>query len=211
MKTNLTSQRKQLKKIYAPFGKLFGKLGLSPNLMTLISLILGLAAAYSYFYAKIIPALILILISGLFDLWDGVIAVEFNKATKFGSVFDWMADKAVDAFVLGAVGLAFAGPLIALLAVTSSLLHSFIKPTVYCEIGSVKKAQGKINDPLEGVGIFGRPETVITLIFFSILHLFSIPYLNLATGIVIIASLSTISLLIRIFYLYRKYRKVSDL
>ena len=50
------------------------------------------------------------------------------------------------------------------LAMTGSLMNTFIKPVVYAEIGYREKVEGKIDDPLEGVGFFGRPETFLVLI-----------------------------------------------
>ena len=43
-------------------------------------------------------------------------------------------------------------------------MNTFIKPVVYAEIGYREKVEGKIDDPLEGVGFFGRPETFLVLI-----------------------------------------------
>ena len=49
-------------------------------------------------------------------------------------------------------------------AIIGSLMNTFIKPVVYAEIGYKAKVEGKIDDPLEGVGFFGRPETFLVLI-----------------------------------------------
>ncbi|MCX8075457.1 MAG: CDP-alcohol phosphatidyltransferase family protein, partial [Aquificaceae bacterium] len=127
-----------------------------------------------------------------------------DKASKFGAIFDWLADKWVDGFVLGAVGYVYAGPLTAITVVTSSMLHSFIKPVVYAEVGYEERVKGKIKDPLEGVGFFGRPETHITLVIFAILERVGSP-LGLEFGIKLIAVLTMASLMLRIIYLYKHY------
>ncbi len=49
-------------------------------------------------------------------------------------------------------------------AVLGSFMNTFIKPVTYAEIGCEEKSSGKIGDPLEGVGFFGRPETLVVLI-----------------------------------------------
>ena len=201
---NLTSRRESLKKLYVPLGLAIARTGIHPNLITLISLFLGTMAAYFFYHGKVLTAVGLFALSGLFDLVDGVVARETEKASKFGAVFDWIADKWVDGLVLGAVGFAFASPSVAVMAVTLSMLHSFIKPVAYAEIGFSERVKGKIVDPLEGVGFFGRPETHITLIAFALLERSPFP-LGLNFGIKLIVVLTLISLMLRILYLYKNY------
>ncbi len=201
---NLTKKRESLRKVYQPVGVALYRLHLPPNFITLLSVALGMASAYAFYHGKFLTAASLLLLSGLFDLADGMVARLSDKASKFGAVFDWLADKWVDGFVLGTVGYFYAGPLTAITVVTASMLHSFIKPVVYAEIGYEEKVKGKIKDPLEGVGFFGRPETHITLIIFTILERFNAP-LGLEFGIKLIAVLTMASLLLRILYLYKHY------
>ncbi len=201
---NLTSKRENLKRLYVPIGLAIARRGIHPNLITLISLFLGTVAAYFFYQEKVLTAVGFFVLSGLFDLVDGIVARETDRTSKFGAVFDWIADKWVDGFVLGAVGFAFASPFVAVTAVTVSMLHSFIKPVTYAEIGFASRVKGKIQDPLEGVGFFGRPETHITLIVFALLERAHFP-LGLEFGIKLIALLSLISLLMRVIYLYKHY------
>lgn len=201
---NLTSKRENLKKLYVPLGLALARTGIHPNLITLISLFLGTLSAYFFYHEKVLTATGFLVLSGLFDLMDGVVARETERASKFGAVFDWIADKWVDGFVLGAVGFAFASPFVAVTAVTVSMLHSFIKPVAYAEIGFSERVKGKILDPLEGVGFFGRPETHITLIIFALLERAHFP-LGLNFGIKLIALLTLFSLLTRVIYLYKNY------
>jgi len=203
---NLTSKRENLKKLYVPIGVAFARAGIHPNLITLISLFLGTMSAYFFYKEKVLTAVGLLILSGLFDLIDGVVARETDRASKFGAVFDWIADKWVDGFVLGAVGFAFASPFVAVTAVVVSMLHSFIKPVAYAEIGYSERVKGKIKDPLEGVGFFGRPETHLTLIAFALLERAHFP-LGLEFGIKLIALLTLLSLLLRVIYLYKHYGK----
>ncbi len=201
---NLTNKRDTLKKLYMPLGIAIARTGIHPNLITLLSLFLGTLSAYFFYHQKILTAVGFLVLSGLFDLVDGTVARERDKASKFGAVFDWLADKWVDGFVLGAVGFAFASPFTAVTAVTVSMLHSFIKPTAYAEIGYSERVKGKIRDPLEGIGFFGRPETHITLIAFALMERAGMP-VGLGLGIKIITVLTLASLLVRVIYLYKNY------
>ncbi len=206
---NLTEKRESLKRFYLPLAYVFYKLKTPPNFITLLSLLTGTASALAYYYDNLLTALLLLLLSGLFDLIDGAVARFMERPTKFGAVFDWIADKWVDGLILGTIGYIYAGPTWATFAITLSLLHSFIKPVVYSEIGFEVKIKGKIFDPLEGVGFFGRPETHLALAIFTILEK---AHFNtgLAFGLKLITILTALSLLQRIFYLYKKFGKVED-
>ena len=149
------------------------------------------------------------LLSALFDLIDGSIARQTNSHTNFGAVFDWIVDKYVDALVILGVGLSgitiisgflpvppIADFAIIGLAMTGSLMNTFIKPVVYAEIGYREKVEGKIDDPLEGVGFFGRPETFLVLILGGVTGFIWV-------SVIIIAACTNLSAIQRILYLYK--------
>jgi phosphatidylglycerophosphate synthase len=205
---NLTSKREILKKIYEPFGLSLAYLNIPPNAITLLSIVAGTLAAYAFYTHHVLTGAVLLLISGLLDLADGIVARHNDKATKFGAVLDWLADKFVDGLVLGAVAVAYANPWVAIVLITVNMLHTFIKPVAYAEIGFSQREKGKIWDPLEGVGFFGRPETHIALVFFAILERFVNGSLTL--GVYFITIMTTLSLLQRIFYLYKRFGNKLD-
>ncbi len=206
---NLTSKRKSIKKIYEPIGILFAKTHITPNIITIISVMVGIFSAISFYNHKPLMGALLLFMSGFFDLMDGVVARETDKASKFGAVFDWLADKIVDGVVLFSIGLAYSTPALTIIAVIGTMLHTFIKPVAYAEIGFANREKGKIDDPLEGIGFFGRPETLLAIILFSIFEHFHI-FGGLQTGFTIITALIILSLLQRIIYLYIKYNKDYD-
>ncbi len=203
---NLTNKREELKKVYTPIGLAVARMGVPPNLITLLSLFLGTLSAYFFYSEKLLMGISFLFLSGLFDLLDGVVARTNERASKFGAVFDWLADKWVDGMVLGAIGFVYGSPFIAITVVTVSMLHSFIKPVVYSEIGFSERVKGKIKDPLEGVGFFGRPETHITVMAFALLERVHFP-VGLEFGIKLITVLTLASLILRVLYLYKHYSK----
>jgi len=205
---NLTSKREFLKRIYEPLGLSLAYLHLPPNAITLLSIVAGVLSAYAFYTHHVLTGALLLVISGLFDLADGVVARHTDKATKFGAVLDWLADKFVDGLVLGAVAAAYANAWVAIVLVTVNMLHTFIKPVVYAEIGFSQREKGKIWDPLEGVGFFGRPETHLALVVFAVLERFFEGALTF--GVYFIMLLSTLSLLQRIYYLYTRFGKDYD-
>ncbi len=206
---NITSKRKTLKKLYEPIGILLVKTHITPNIITIISVLLGVLSAVFFYHKMPLAGATLLFMSGFMDLMDGVVARETEKASKFGAVFDWLADKFVDGLVLFFIGITYSTPVLTALTVVMNMLHTFIKPVAYAEIGFSNREKGKIDDPLEGIGFFGRPETMLTIILFAIFERFGI-FGGLQTGYIIIATLTFLSLSQRIIYLYIKYNKDYD-
>jgi archaetidylinositol phosphate synthase len=198
---NITKYRDRLIRYIDPIARVFAKVGLTPNQLTFISLLFGGAAALLYAFGHVYLGAGMLFLSGLFDFIDGGVARMNGKSSAFGAAIDWIVDKYVDCLVL--IGIAFsslADPRIVAIAVFGSMMNTFIKPVTYAEIGFDKKEDGKIKDPLEGVGIFGRPETAITLI---VLSLFNQVY----WAVVIVAVMTNFSALQRIIYLYMHVRE----
>lgn len=208
---NITSLRHKLTGWANPIVWFFVKTGFTPNQITLLSLFFGIGAAICYFCQSFLVGSILLLISGVLDLTDGSVARITKKKSDFGAISDWIVDKYVDGIVLLAIGLSgipiisqFTGfaptadMFVAGAAVIGSIMNTFIKPVTYAEIGYTCKEDGKISDPLEGVGFFGRPETIIALIFFGI-----IGYIWIA--VIIVAICTNLSALQRIVYLWKKH------
>lgn len=182
---------------------------ITPNFITVLSMMFGVSAAVLFFREKPLLGAMFVFMSGFFDLLDGIVAREKERASKFGAVFDWLADKFVDGFLLFFIGITYSTPYLTAIAVTVNMLHTFIKPVAYAEIGFSSREKGKIDDPLEGVGFFGRPETLLMIMVFSVFEHFKV-FGGLEAGFILITALSTLSLLQRIVYLYVKYNKDYD-
>lgn len=211
---NITSIRHKLTGWLDPFILLLSKTGITPNQITFLSLLFGLAAAGCYLTTHFIIGSILLAVSGILDLTDGSVARLTNKKSDFGAIIDWIVDKYVDGIVLFAVGLScfFSIPAylagfdiaqivyvgVAGFAVIGSLMNTFIKPVTYAETGYSAKEDGKISDPLEGVGFFGRPETMLFLIAGGLFGFIWI-------AVLIIAVCTNLSALQRIWYLWKRH------
>jgi archaetidylinositol phosphate synthase len=207
---NITALRPKLARYIDPIAEMFVNLGITPNQISVLSLVAGLLCALLYFRQHFVIGSLLLFISALLDLVDGSVARKMNRQTDFGAVFDWITDKYVDAFVL--LGIGFSGiPIISrftplppvadfgvvALAVVGSFMNTFIKPVVYAEIGYQERVEGKIDDPLEGVGFFGRPETVLVLLIGGFTGLIWL-------SVIIIAVCTNLSAIQRILYLYKR-------
>ena len=70
----------------------YKKLGLTPNGITTISLILGLSTSYFAYNDKYIIAAITWLLAYYFDCADGKMARKFKMTSKFGDLYDHVSD-----------------------------------------------------------------------------------------------------------------------
>lgn len=206
---NLTKYREQLLCWIDPVARAFARLGLTPNQITLLSTLFGAGAGVLFALGQAFPAGAALIASGLLDYIDGGVARISGRTSRFGAAIDWVADKYVDGFVLIGIGIGgFVDMRLAAVAVFGSLINTFIKPVVYAEIGFAKKEDGKILDPLEGIGIFGRPETIILILICSALSGFTFyGYGALAIAVGIVAVGTNLSALQRVWYLYRNRDK----
>ncbi|MDD3406553.1 MAG: CDP-alcohol phosphatidyltransferase family protein [Methanomicrobium sp.] len=210
---NITALRPKFIGCLEPVAGIFIRLGFTPNMISVMSLIAGLITAYLFFTRNFALGAVFLLISAVLDLVDGTVARKTGRESKFGAVFDWIVDKYVDSLVLLGIGLsgaAIISPYISIagvngyiidfavvsLAIIGSLMNTFIKPVTYAEVGFEKREDGKIDDPLERVGFFGRPETILFLVLGGLSGL-------IAPAVVIIAVCTNLSAIQRIIYLYR--------
>ncbi|HSA38969.1 MAG TPA: CDP-alcohol phosphatidyltransferase family protein [Methanoregula sp.] len=206
---NITALRPRFIRYLEPVAELFVRFRITPNQISLFALIAGGVCAVLFFWREFLLGSLALLVSAIFDLIDGSVARKTNAHTNFGAVFDWIVDKYVDAIVLLGIGLASI-PIVSQLlpvppladfavvaaAIIGSLMNTFIKPVVYAEIGYREKVEGKIDDPLEGVGFFGRPETFLVLILGGVFGF-------IWASVIIIAVCTNLSAIQRIIYLYK--------
>ena len=208
---NLTSFRHRLTRYIEPVADIFIKLHINPNVITGLSILAGICAGVLIIWHSFLLGSIVLFLSAVLDLVDGSVARRMGKETKFGAVFDWVADKFVDCFVLLCIG--FSGiPIISMYlpvpaladfgvvacAIIGSMMNTFIKPVTYAEIGFEERVDGKICDPLEGVGFFGRPETILFLCLGGALG-------YIWVSVILIALCTNLSALQRIIYLYKRF------
>ena len=64
-----------------------------PNMLTYIRFLLIVPFVYYFLQENYIPAAVCIVVSGLTDCFDGMIARKFNQVTSLGKILDPIADK----------------------------------------------------------------------------------------------------------------------
>lgn len=82
-----------LDKIETPIVTFLHKLKISPNLLSVFGLILGIIAAVFIALDDLILAALFLLTGAIADLFDGSLARKFNKETDFGAFLDSVIDR----------------------------------------------------------------------------------------------------------------------
>lgn len=139
-------------------GRLLGRLGFTPDVLTVLGLLLniGVAAVIATGHPQIGGALLLV--ASAFDMLDGAVARANDRVTKFGGFLDSTLDRyseivvflGVLIYLLGTPN-ADTGSILVFLAVTGSLMISYAR------------ARAEAIGSNASVGFLPRPERVILL------------------------------------------------
>ncbi|HDN83801.1 MAG TPA: CDP-alcohol phosphatidyltransferase family protein [Candidatus Altiarchaeales archaeon] len=195
------------------FGAFFSRLGLSPNFLTLMSL---LFAIFGFFFIAfcndIFLSLILFLIAGFLDMVDGAVARATGKVSSLGAFLDGILDRYVEFIIYLGIfiylwrnsGLDnFSLSLIFLFLVFGAIMTPFS-----IAYGIHRKAITE--EKLKNLkSLFERAERLISVYFAMILGLFETKLMLYV--ICLVAFLSNLTALQRIAYVIHKNEKNSDL
>lgn len=125
--------RARVRGFATPIAAGFGRLGLTPNHLTLIGFAIALAAASSAATQSWILAAILLIVGGSFDLLDGALARATGTTSALGAFFDSVFDRWGEGVVYAGIAVAAfdagfgAGVLLAPLAMTSAFMVSYTR------------------------------------------------------------------------------------
>lgn len=95
-----TKLRKKFQPIFNKLGNVLIRLKFSPNVITIIALILGIMAALFLACDYRSIAFILLWLSGLFDVLDGTVARLLKISSNSGAYMDLIFDRMVEAFII---------------------------------------------------------------------------------------------------------------
>ena len=171
--------------------------GLKPNHVTLMGLVTASCSALFYYYWRLNPLYLqvagaLVLLSGLLDAIDGVLARISEKTTVLGGFLDSITDRYSDAIVLGGIILSgLCDSLISIIALIGSLMVSY-----------VRARSEAFNVKMSGIGLAERAERMIILAIFSFSTLYRVELLSY--GVLLLAILSNLTVIQRILYFKQK-------
>jgi len=116
-----------------PVAVAMGRLGLSPNALTIIGFAGTTVAALAAATQQWLPAGILVLAFGIFDLFDGALARATGRTSKFGAFLDSTLDRTGEnlvyaGIVIGTAAIGFAeGAAVAGLALTFASVVTYVR------------------------------------------------------------------------------------
>jgi CDP-diacylglycerol---glycerol-3-phosphate 3-phosphatidyltransferase len=125
--------RTRVRSLVTPVATALGRLGLSPNALTVIGFVGTCLAALAAGEQQWTLAGLLVLAFGIFDLFDGTLARATGQVTTFGAFLDSSLDRAGEAIVyIGIAGGAVAGgfepgAVLAAAAMAAAFLVSYVR------------------------------------------------------------------------------------
>ena len=180
------------------------KIGLTPNVISGLGVVLGVASGLVYWQAGLtvdspsiypsylVTAIVLLLASGYCDALDGALARLHNETSVAGGFLDSLVDRYVDAsvycgLIVGGLCDTFWG----LLALIGSLLTSY-----------TRARSEAANVLMETIGVVERAERLIII---ALASLMSIVWLDaIRWSIILLAVATNITVLQRVLYFLRK-------
>ncbi|MHA1924390.1 MAG: CDP-alcohol phosphatidyltransferase family protein [Candidatus Thorarchaeota archaeon] len=94
--------REGYQKVMMPVGRVLARTGLTPNIITGLTLLVALVSAYFFFLGDLIVGFLLMVLTVVMDMFDGAVARAADLGTKFGAAFDHTLDRYAEfLFLLG--------------------------------------------------------------------------------------------------------------
>lgn len=174
---------------------------ISPNYLTFFGLVINIAAATLFGYAKaenqqrmFLYAGLVIIGAGIFDMVDGRVARATGQVTRFGAFFDSVIDRYSDValyfglLVYYARAERFFYVVLTALVMTTSVMVSYTRARAESLIGQCK------------VGFMERPERIVLVIIGALFN-------RMAPVLWVIAVIGNVTVVHRILYTYQQTRE----
>jgi len=189
----LAESREKFKKIEIFLGRIFSKLGLSPNQFTILSLFFALISFYFLLKSNLGLALISYFLAAILDLIDGAVARFKKTETKKGAYLDTVCDRYVEGIILA--GFLFLPLKDFILPAKIWVFLAFFGSMMTTYAKAAAKEKELVEKELK-IGMFGRGERVILnflALFLGILNLYWLIY-----PLIVLAIFSNITAIQRI-------------
>ncbi|MBE2997429.1 CDP-alcohol phosphatidyltransferase family protein [Nocardiopsis sp. HNM0947] len=180
-------------RVTAPLGRSLARIGLTPNIVTLIGAT-GVIASALYFYPRghLYAGSVVITVFALFDMLDGAVARAKDTASEFGAFLDSSLDRVADAAI-------FAGLMWWFIAEGDDPVLAGL--TLFCMISgfmvSYVKARAEGLGVNCDVGVAERTERLVVILVAAGLGGLGVPYV-LAGGLWLLAGMSLLTILQRL-------------
>jgi CDP-diacylglycerol--glycerol-3-phosphate 3-phosphatidyltransferase len=191
--------RNRIRGAAVPVATMLGRLGLTPNALTVIGFLGMGAAALAASLQQWVLAGVLVIVFGIFDMFDGALARATNRATRFGAFLDSTLDRTGENLVLAGVAVGCvqaqfgAGVLVAVAAMA------------FGSIVTYARARAEALGVRGEVGVAPRPERLALIAIGLILAgwpggFFGFGQAWIGLTLSIVAALSALTVLQRILY-----------
>lgn len=187
-------------KLFTPLARLFLKLGLTPDVVTIVGTIgvcvgaLGFYPRHEFFWGSI-----LVSVFALSDTIDGVMARLSDRSSKWGAYLDSTLDRVGDSAVFGGLVLWYAGdggtPYLAALALACLILGSVV---------SYSKARAEGLGMTANVGIAERADRLVAVLIATGLVGLGVPEVALTVVLSLLALASLITVIQRMLEVRRQ-------
>ncbi|WP_017612885.1 phosphatidylinositol phosphate synthase [Nocardiopsis salina] len=180
-------------RVTAPLGRSLARIGLTPNIVTLIGAT-GVIASALYFYPRghLYAGSVVITVFALFDMLDGAVARAKDTASEFGAFLDSSLDRVADAAI-------FAGLMWWFIADGDDSVLAGL--TLFCMISgfmvSYVKARAEGLGVNCDVGVAERTERLVVILVAVGVGGLGVPYV-LAGGLWLLAAMTLLTILQRL-------------
>ncbi len=131
------------------FSRLFVRLKVSPNALTVMGLLAGVAVGLFYAVERPALAAVFIIVCGLFDILDGKVATNSHRRSLFGAIFDSSLDRYSEFFMYAGLAYHFRegwGEWLMFAAFLGSTMVSYTRARaeglgVECAVGMMQRAE----------------------------------------------------------------------
>jgi len=199
---SLDSLRPHAQSILKPLVRVMSRMAITPDALSVISLVFAIAAGMLYAVSwdsttLVLAAAALVLLNGVADAMDGELARSSGTAGKRGDFLDHVIDRYADVFIICGIFFgAYVGWRIGVAAVVGTLLTSYLG--VQAQAVGVGRYYG---------GILGRADRLVIIMLASVLY-FLYPkeiygFSFLGWSIVLIAIASNLTAIQRFVHIWR--------
>ncbi len=125
--------RRVVREVFAPIAIFLGRIGLTPNALTLVGFLITLLGAILLAGGHWLAGGLVVLFGGIFDLFDGTLARATGRVSRFGAFMDSTLDRWGEAavyvgIVIGSTRAGFElGAWLAAAAMASAFLVSYVR------------------------------------------------------------------------------------
>lgn len=173
-----------------PIGNGLRRTGLTPDHLTVLGLVLGVAAAVAIGSGRLRLGLVLVILAALPDLLDGALAKASGAASERGAFFDSTVDRITDAFLLGGIAWYFA---------STESPHLVLLPFAVSAVGQIISYQRAKAESLgldaKG-GLMERAERIALLLLGLLFDVLLIPILWL---LLVLSSITAIQRFVKVW------------